>query len=104
MLIAANIARYHRKSEPEEKHDEFARLDKKEKDAVRKLASILRISDGLDKEHEQLVSQVIVEKKNSSLILNVHYDGNIKMGRLAINKKSAMFRNVFGMKVKIKNI
>lgn len=59
--IIANLARYHRKSHPKSKqHPEFARLSGDEKETVRKLASILRIADGLDRTHSSAVSSVTI--------------------------------------------
>ena len=43
------IARYHRKSLPKRKHDEFQRLSAKEQLTVCRLAGILRLADGLDR-------------------------------------------------------
>ena len=49
--IIAQIARYHRKSEPKPSHAEFAALDADDQDLVRTLAAILRVAIGLDRSH-----------------------------------------------------
>lgn len=49
--IMANVARYHRKSHPKLKHEGFMELNPEDRDAVIKLASLLRIADGLDRSH-----------------------------------------------------
>ncbi len=56
--VVAQVARYHRKSLPRPDHKGFAMLTADEQDRVRKLAALLRIADGLDSEHEQLVARV----------------------------------------------
>lgn len=58
--IIANIARYHRKSLPTEKHAPFAALPGDARQIVRVLAGILRIADGLDRGHRQTTSGIRV--------------------------------------------
>ena len=54
--LIANVARYHRRAVPRKAHPNFARLDRGERRLVRRLAGILRVADGLDRTHGQLVS------------------------------------------------
>ena len=55
--LIANIARYHRKSFPEMKHQQFAALSKKDQRTVRILAAILRVADGLEPYRYRLISR-----------------------------------------------
>ncbi|MBN2498421.1 MAG: metallophosphoesterase family protein [Deltaproteobacteria bacterium] len=54
-LVVANIARYHRKALPSADHAAFAALDPARQEAVRLLAGILRVADGLDVRHADVV-------------------------------------------------
>ena len=54
-LIIGSIARYHRKSLPEMKHDHYAALSQQERLVVCVLAGCLRLADGLDHTHQQRV-------------------------------------------------
>ena len=56
--IIAQIARYHRKSEPKPSHAEFAALDAADQHLVRTLAGILRVAIGLDRSHRGRVESV----------------------------------------------
>jgi len=56
--LIANVARYHRRAAPRKAHPNFARLDRGERRLVRRLAGILRVADGLDRTHGQLVTGV----------------------------------------------
>lgn len=58
IAIIANVARYHRKSHPKSRHPEFAQLDRTDQQTVRILSGILRIADGFDRTHKQLVQSV----------------------------------------------
>ena len=58
--VIAQIARYHRKSEPKQSHEAFAALDDGDQRMVRALAAVLRIAIGLDRRHEGRVVGVEV--------------------------------------------
>lgn len=65
--MIANIARYHRKSHPKKKHENFARLTPERQDIVRKLAGILRIAEGIDRRQMQIVKDIEIQKDNNSI-------------------------------------
>jgi exopolyphosphatase/guanosine-5'-triphosphate,3'-diphosphate pyrophosphatase len=56
--IIANIARYHRKADPGDKHPQFARLPASAQRIVRIGAGLLRVADGLDRSHGSVVSSI----------------------------------------------
>lgn len=64
--IIANIARYHRKSHPKRKHENFTNLTQQEQYIVKILAGILRIAEGLDRRLFASVQSLdyTIEKKN----------------------------------------
>jgi exopolyphosphatase / guanosine-5'-triphosphate,3'-diphosphate pyrophosphatase len=62
-MIAATIA-YHRGKKPKKKDDYMARLSKKERRVVKFLTGILRVVDGLDRQHNQSITQVVARKES----------------------------------------
>jgi exopolyphosphatase/guanosine-5'-triphosphate,3'-diphosphate pyrophosphatase len=56
--VIAQIARYHRKSEPKQSHEPFALLSPDDQRLVRALAGVLRVAIGLDRRHEARVASV----------------------------------------------
>jgi exopolyphosphatase / guanosine-5'-triphosphate,3'-diphosphate pyrophosphatase len=56
--LIANVARYHRRAAPKTTHANFARLDRGERRLVRRLSGLLRVADGLDRAHGQVVQSV----------------------------------------------
>jgi exopolyphosphatase/guanosine-5'-triphosphate,3'-diphosphate pyrophosphatase len=60
-VIIGLVARYHRGSLPQEDHKYFADLDADGRRYVRELASLLRLADGLDKGHCDLVEALQCE-------------------------------------------
>lgn len=101
MLVVANTARYHRKSEPGPTHQEFTRLPSDEQRRVRRMAAILRLADALDREHRQNVTRVSATRRGKQLLLRLAGDGDLLLERWALQKKSDFFRDVFGIKVKV---
>lgn len=97
--IVANIARYHRKALPKSSHVEFAALGADEKNIVRRLASLLRIADGLDRTHHNLcsVDNCVVTAESVSIVLVT--DGYALLEIAAAKEKSDLFLEVFGREV-----
>lgn len=73
--LIANVARYHRKATPKEKHPNFNQLNEDEKRIVQILSAILRLSDGLEKTHSALINdiKIIPDNGNKSYIMILRY-------------------------------
>jgi exopolyphosphatase/guanosine-5'-triphosphate,3'-diphosphate pyrophosphatase len=103
--IIANTARYHRKSHPKQKHEAFAKLNHEDQVIVRKLASILRIADGLDRTHASAVKDLKCVTNNSELTLvlektNQNDDNQLELEIWGAESKKALFEETYGVKVK----
>lgn len=60
--ISACICRYHRGGLPDKiEHEIYNTLDKKERKAVKRLAGILKIADGLDDGHMHLIKDIRID-------------------------------------------
>ena len=69
--LVALISRYHRKSGPKKKHEDFAALPKPERAVVVRMSGLLRIADGLDRGHTAIVERVAAELTEERLTLRV---------------------------------
>ena len=56
--IIANVARYHRRSTPKKRHEQYWKLKPEIRKRIKKLAGILRVADGLDRSHYQNVQEL----------------------------------------------
>ncbi|CAN5163747.1 Ppx/GppA phosphatase family protein [soil metagenome] len=94
-LMIANIARYHRKALPKEKHLDFMQLEEKDRKITARLGAILRIADALDRGYENHVEdiQFKLDKKNLHLKLVSEQDCTIE--RKAIEQKKDLFEFAF---------
>ncbi|HTP58341.1 MAG TPA: HD domain-containing protein, partial [Spirochaetia bacterium] len=99
MFLVGNIARYHRKSAPSIHHAEFALLSAADRERVRRLAAILRVADALDKEHREKIRRVQVRNRDGRVEILAGTDGDLVLERWALEKKSDLFRRVFGVEV-----
>jgi exopolyphosphatase/guanosine-5'-triphosphate,3'-diphosphate pyrophosphatase len=96
--IIANVARYHRGSEPKKRHENFARLAKQDRDRVRKLAAILRIAGGLDRSNSRQVQAVGVAERAGKCTFRVLANENPDVDLWAAERRAEMFEDVFDLK------
>jgi exopolyphosphatase / guanosine-5'-triphosphate,3'-diphosphate pyrophosphatase len=95
MLMVANIARYHRKNIPRDRHPDFIRLSEKDRARTIALAGILRVADALDRAHLQHVKSVEVSMAAGVVNLNVQGAGDLLLERWALEGKKDLFERAF---------
>jgi exopolyphosphatase/guanosine-5'-triphosphate,3'-diphosphate pyrophosphatase len=103
MLMAANVARYHRKNVPQPEHENFSRLTKIQRLRVTKLASLLRIADALDRDHAQTIRKLSVRVRKPYLDIKLGGKGFRELEHWALQNKAQLFTQVFGLRVRIVN-
>jgi len=72
--LAAQVARYHRKSHPREKHPPFAALAPADRHRVRVLAGMLRVTIGLDRTYRRVFSGLSVTHDRDALTIGLFAD------------------------------
>jgi exopolyphosphatase/guanosine-5'-triphosphate,3'-diphosphate pyrophosphatase len=70
--LVAEIARYHRKSPPQPKHQRFHKLAPSAQRKVMILGGILRQADALDRTHIQKVASVGAQVTEEAIVVRVH--------------------------------
>jgi len=100
-FIIGSIARYHRKALPDEKHDHFATLKPAERQVVRVLAGMLRVADGLDRTHQNLVKNLSCEVLPKRLVLRCAVRRPAEDERQEALDKGALLEQVFERKLVI---
>lgn len=101
-LIIANIARYHRKSLPKSRHRKFVNLSKADQLVVWKMASFLRLADGLDHFHNRVVNGVTCHISSDEVVIALTTRGNKDPKIPSFEKKKDMFEMTYGKSVIIK--
>jgi exopolyphosphatase/guanosine-5'-triphosphate,3'-diphosphate pyrophosphatase len=102
--LVALIARYHRGGAPKRRHPEFGRLNKRTRRAVRRLAAILRLADGLDRSHFQIVRGVGVSARDGDgrvrIVVETSEDAELEV--FTARRKGRLFERVFKRKLEIR--
>ncbi|HKE01839.1 MAG TPA: Ppx/GppA family phosphatase, partial [Planctomycetota bacterium] len=63
--------------------------------------AILRVADGLDREHRQKVRSLDAAVRRGTLELRPKVSGPFALERWALESKSSLFRETFGLAVKL---
>ncbi len=104
--VLACLARYHRKSLPDEnKHRLYKSLNQKDKAKVLYLGSIIRLSDAMDCLHINLVENFNLEYDKQLYVLTLTLDKNIMLNDevfKTLEKKKDFFEFAYKTKLNIK--
>ena len=87
--LVAQVARYHRKSEPKGEHPAFAALGDEDKAKVTVLAGVLRVAIGLDRTHDGRVTDATLEtgKKKIRISASARDGSDISLNLYAANER-----------------
>ncbi len=97
--LIAHIARYHRKSLPKKKHEQFIRLSVADRQIVSRLGGILRLADGLDRTRTGMISIAEPILSPSRLVLRLKGSGDLSVEIFGATSKSDLFCTAFGLKL-----
>ncbi|MBI1858964.1 MAG: Ppx/GppA family phosphatase [Candidatus Melainabacteria bacterium] len=105
--VIANIARYHRRSNPKDSHANFHKLPKEHKKLVKDLSTFLRIAEGLDKGHKCAIKDIEVstnsdKKKVKFKLLSNIKDYDCSLEKWSATGKSKEFKKEFGVDIDFK--
>ena len=98
--MVAAVARYHRGRLPRDDDKEMNGLSARQRDRVSKLAALLRIADGLDRDHAGTVKGVTATVKDCTVTIKA--DGRSDLSAAAALRKADLFEVMFGLKVAIR--
>jgi exopolyphosphatase/guanosine-5'-triphosphate,3'-diphosphate pyrophosphatase len=110
--LIANVARYHRRSHPKTGHQSYKALDSHDRKIVRRLAGILRVADGLDRTHTQVVERVslTIEARDhlesggpradhpNTAVFTVESPSDVSTDIWGSQRKAELFCSAFGLR------
>ena len=100
--IIGSIARYHRGALPKRTHAHFESLSEPDRLVVRKLASLLRLADGLDASHGTVVKEIEARLEPGIVLLECSASPSCQWERLSSEKKKDLFEETYGRELKIR--
>ena len=100
--VIANVARYHGKARPR-KHDEgYRRLRKGMRRTVRWLAAMLRVAEGLDRSHYQLIRGLHVERRGGRISLHVRALRDAQLELWAARRRTRELERLLECEVRVR--
>jgi exopolyphosphatase/guanosine-5'-triphosphate,3'-diphosphate pyrophosphatase len=93
------IARFHRRSPPERTHPLLASLATAEYLTVRKLSTLLRMADSLDRSHQQPIKDVGIVLRAGAMNLQFRTKGPIDLELWDAERETALFRRIVGRRI-----
>lgn len=100
-LIIGSIARYHRKSLPKLKHDNYAALTPDERRQTAVLASFLRLANGLDSDHSGLIQDLKCQVTNDEIMITALAQQSPEPLLLIAALKCDLLKKVFNRKIEL---
>jgi exopolyphosphatase / guanosine-5'-triphosphate,3'-diphosphate pyrophosphatase len=94
-LLVANLCRYHRKTLPDADHDNYRQLEAADRQAVRRLIPLLRIADGLDRSHRQLVTSIDCQVGDGETRVRVNGKPGLELDLWAARQSAPAFQEVY---------
>lgn len=101
VLQIAAVARYHRKAHPKPSHGVYSQLDAVVREAVRRLAAILRVADGLDRSHENRVVGIRAQQRPDHCVLHLQGIGSCSAELWAADRKRGLWEETFGLRLEL---
>ena len=97
--LVARIARYHRRTAPELTHAGMEGLTSPEARMVRKVSTLLRVADSLDRGHRQNVQQLTAKVSGLSAVVTLKARGALDLELWDAEHEAVPFRRVFGKRL-----
>lgn len=98
--LVARIARYHRRSAPELDHAGMSDLTPTEARMVRKLATLLRVADALDRSHHQPIQKVRTRTTRAEVVLRLVSKVPLDLEMWDVDHEAPLFRRVFSRRLR----
>ncbi|HEY9855405.1 MAG TPA: Ppx/GppA phosphatase family protein [Stenomitos sp.] len=98
--LMANVARYHRKSLPKDKHLNFKALTPQQREAAGKLIALLRVADALDHSGMQVVKDVSVRLEGPETVFFVQADDSCDVETWGALEKADAWSKYMGTQVR----
>jgi len=95
ILVLTALVRWHRRGEPKANDDLVGELDAEQRERVRRLASLIRIADGLDRSRKQVVTNVTTRVSPSLVLLRLQTEGDPELELWGARRKRELFEKVF---------
>jgi exopolyphosphatase/guanosine-5'-triphosphate,3'-diphosphate pyrophosphatase len=98
--IVALVTRYHRQGTPKKSHDGFGDLPRPARRIVRLLGAFVRLAEGLDRSHAQVVTRLDVREGAEGLRIRLHAKGDPELETWAADRHASALASCFGTTIR----
>ncbi len=99
--VIALIARYHRQAPPKKSHGDYAALPSHLRQRVKLLSSFVRVAEGLDRSHAQMVQDLDVKDLGDTLLVQAEAHGDAELEQWAAMRYLAPLEDAIGKPVRV---
>lgn len=101
IALVANVARYHGKPRPRKRDEGFGALPAGQRRTVEWLAALLRIAEGLDRSHYQLIPDLRVRRRGHDIAIVVETRGDARLELWAARHRTELLGRLMEGRVRI---
>ncbi len=99
--FVARLCRYHRRRLPLDGHEGLQRLQPDEIAVLRKLVPLLRLADALDRGRNELVDDIIADRKGDTLFVFIHAPHGAPLEAWNAERQAPAFRAFYGLQLEV---
>ncbi len=97
--MVACIARFHRRNLPDAGHPDLKNLTRAEAELVRRLSTLLRVADSLDRSHHQPIQKVTARAARGTVTVRLRARAHVDLELWDVEHEASTFEQVFGRKL-----
>ena len=94
--IIALLARYHRQASPKKSHEGYGDLNGATRRAVKAMAAMIRLAEGLDRSHAQALTALELYPRGSDYLARLRASGDVELELWAAHRHVAPLEAVLG--------
>lgn len=98
-ILVGLMARYHRRAHPQPTHEYYRNLSRDDRVAVAKMAALLRLSIAMNETRTGRIREIQCDVEPKRLIITVPDIEDVSLERLAMQRESSLFRDIYGVPV-----
>ena len=91
----------HRKTAPTNDDEYLKSLTEKDQSIVSQLCALLRLADAIEISHTSRIQEVKLKNAKARWQLELVGEGNLLLERWALEKRKALFEDVFGIRLEV---
>jgi exopolyphosphatase/guanosine-5'-triphosphate,3'-diphosphate pyrophosphatase len=98
--VLALVARYHRRATPKKGHPGYTDLPPRLRKVVKVLSACVRLAEGLDRSHAQVIDSVSLHDRGREYVLQLHTSGDAELELWSASRHAEAFEELVGKPVR----